>query len=97
MPQIRRRKFRVGRRQLTNRISYFFNESSVEETRSLDTSFADHLYDSSDILTVTDELDGEIEIFPTDSFVLDCDQEESHLDNDDGYRTGVLKYFSLFT
>ena len=97
MPQIRRRKFRVGRRQLTNRISYFFNESSVEETRSLDTSFADHLYDSSDILTVTDELDGEIEIFPTDSFVLDCDREESHLDNDDGYRTGVLKYFSLFT
>ena len=73
MPPIKRQKFEVGRRQLNNRISYFFNESSAEETRSLDTSCADDLYDSSEILNVTEELREEIEIFHTDSLVLDCD------------------------
>ena len=81
MPSIKRRKSQVGHRQLTNRIRYF-NESSAEEARSLDTSCADDLYDSSEILNVTKELHGEIEIFHADSFILYCDQEESHLDND---------------
>jgi len=84
MPPIKRRNLQVGRRQLTKRISYFFNESSAEVTRSLDTSCVDDLHDSSEILNVTEELHG-------DSFVLDFDQEESHLANDDGYRTGVSK------
>ena len=53
MPPIKRQKFEVGRRQLNNRISYFFNESSAEETRSLNTSCADDLYDLSEILNVT--------------------------------------------
>jgi len=73
MPPIKCRKLQVGRRQLTKRISYFFNESSAEVTRSLDTSCVDDLHDSSEILNVTEELRGEIEIFHTDSLVLDCD------------------------
>jgi hypothetical protein len=82
MSPVRRRKFKIWRRQLTNRISYVFKESTAEETRSLDTFCAHNLYDSSEILNVTEELHGEIEIFHTDSIVLDCNQEESHLDND---------------
>jgi len=64
---IKRQIFQVGRLQLTNPISYLFNESLTEETRSLNTSCADDLYGLSEILNVTEELRGEIEIFHTDS------------------------------